>query len=193
MVAWVYAASRERSFRAAAPLGTTLVLLSALIALVTQVIGDNTARAFGLAGALSIVRFRSTVEDTRDTAFVIFAVVAGMAIGAGQGIVAAVGVPAVGLAALALARLAGGSGENGPLAGTLELKCAAGSDPEALGREIFGRRLAEHRLMGAAISGKGTAVEATYQVTLRRRGEAVALMLDLQKVEGILSAQLKPA
>ena len=59
---------------------STLVLLSILIAMVTQVIGDNVARAFSLVGALSIVRFRTVVQDTQDTAFVIFAVVVGMAV-----------------------------------------------------------------------------------------------------------------
>ncbi len=52
---------------------TTLVLLAALIAMVTQVIGDNVARAFSLVGALSVVRFRTVVKDTQDTAFVIMA------------------------------------------------------------------------------------------------------------------------
>src|SRR6476646_5219681 len=60
----------------------TLVLLTILIAMVTQVIGDNVARAFSLVGALSIVRFRTVVRDTQDTAYVIFAVAIGMAIGA---------------------------------------------------------------------------------------------------------------
>ena len=64
---------------------TTLVLMSVLVAIVTQVIGDNSARAFGLLGALAIVRFRTLVRDTRDTAFVVFTVVEGMAIGAGIG------------------------------------------------------------------------------------------------------------
>src|SRR4051794_11486078 len=54
---------------------TTLVLLAAVIAMATQVIGDNVARAFSLVGALSVVRFRTVVKDTQDTAFVIFAVV----------------------------------------------------------------------------------------------------------------------
>ena len=48
----------------------TLVLLTILIAMVTQVIGDNVARAFSLVGALSIVRFRTVVRDTQDTAYV---------------------------------------------------------------------------------------------------------------------------
>jgi len=77
----------------------TLALLCVLIALVTQVIGTNVALAFSLVGALSIVRFRTAVQDTRDTAFVIFAVVDGMAIGAGQPAVAVVGTIVVGCAA----------------------------------------------------------------------------------------------
>src|SRR5258707_11603535 len=45
------------------PLTTTLVLLSILIAMVSMVIGNSVARAFSLVGALSIVRFRTVVED----------------------------------------------------------------------------------------------------------------------------------
>src|SRR4051794_136200 len=51
----------------------TLVLLCVIISVVTQVVGESVGRAFTLVGALSIVRFRTVVEDTRDTAFVIFA------------------------------------------------------------------------------------------------------------------------
>ena len=191
-VAWIYAASRGRSLRSSATFGTTLVLLSALIALVTQVIGDNSARAFGLVGALSIVRFRSNVEDTRDTAFVIFAVVLGMAIGAGQAIVALVGLPTVGAAAWLLSALVRDHGRGAPLAGTLTVRCATGLDPALLSMETFAKHLLEHRLLGAATAGKGTAMEATFHVVLRRRSEAVALILELQRLEGMQSAELKP-
>ena len=52
---------------------------AAAIAMVTQVTGQNVALAFSLVGALSIVRFRTVVQDTNDTAFVIFAVAGGTA------------------------------------------------------------------------------------------------------------------
>jgi uncharacterized membrane protein YhiD involved in acid resistance len=74
-------------------------MMTILIAMSTQVIGDNVARAFSLVGALSIVRFRTVVKDTRDTAFVIFSVVVGMAIGAGHLTVAIVGIIVAGIAA----------------------------------------------------------------------------------------------
>ena len=82
----------------------TLVLLTILIAVVTQVIGDNVARAFSLVGALSIVRFRTVVRDTQDTAYVIFAVAVGMAVGAGHPWLAIGAIVVVGLRRLHHAR-----------------------------------------------------------------------------------------
>jgi len=70
----------------------TLVLLAILIGMVTQVIGDNVALAFSLVGALAIVRFRTVVRDTQDTAFVMLSVVVGMAVGARAPWVAAIGL-----------------------------------------------------------------------------------------------------
>jgi hypothetical protein len=99
-VAVIYRLSHGRARAATTGLVTTLVLLAVLIALVSIVIGSSVARAFSLVGALSIVRFRTVVEDTRDTAFVIFTVVVGMAAGAGLFWVAPLGLLVVGLAAV---------------------------------------------------------------------------------------------
>src|SRR5687767_15803496 len=82
----------------------TLVLLAILIAMVTQVIGDNVARAFSLVGALSIVRFRTVVRDTQDTAYVIFAVAVGMSAGAGHPGLALSGLVVIGVAAFLMRR-----------------------------------------------------------------------------------------
>ena len=87
VVAAIYLVTQRRPQSELIPFATTAVLLTVLIAMVTLVIGNNVARAFSLAGALAIIRFRTIVEDTRDTAFVIFAVVVGMAVGAGLVIV----------------------------------------------------------------------------------------------------------
>src|SRR3954471_21198399 len=83
-------------------LATTLVLLSVLIAVVTMVIGSNIARAFSLVGALGIIRFRTVVEDTRDTAFVIYAVACGMGAGTGYALGPVLATPIVLLVAWVL-------------------------------------------------------------------------------------------
>src|SRR3954453_9203270 len=100
-IAWVYRRARGLNGEAES-FGVTLVLLTILIAMVTQVIGDNVARAFSLVGALSIVRFRTVVRDTQDTAYVIFAVAIGMAMGANHPLAAVCGLGVVGAAAVLL-------------------------------------------------------------------------------------------
>ena len=99
LVAVIYKWARSSE---ASSFTATLVFLAILIAMVTQVIGDNIARAFSLVGALSIVRFRTVVRDTQDTAYVIFAVAVGMAVGAGHMGLALAGTAIVALAAAAM-------------------------------------------------------------------------------------------
>jgi hypothetical protein len=93
--------------RPAPGLRTTLLLLTMLTALLTEVIGNNTARAFGLAGVLAVVRFRTVVEDTRDSAFVIFAMVIGMAVGAGYLYTSCVGFASIALVSISVTHLTG--------------------------------------------------------------------------------------
>src|SRR3990172_4384220 len=59
------------------------VVLSMITALVIMVIGNNLARAFGLVGAMSIIRFRTAVKDIQDIIYIFFALAAGMAAGVG--------------------------------------------------------------------------------------------------------------
>ena len=109
----------------------TLVLLSILIAMVTQVIGDNVARAFSLVGALSIVRFRTVVRDTQDTAYVIFAVAVGMAVGAGHPGLAVSGLGVIGFAAFVM-RKRSRRGVRPPRSVPAERAVALGHDPATL-------------------------------------------------------------
>lgn len=62
----------------------SIVLLTVLISLAMMVIGSNIAIAFGLIGALAVIRFRNILKDTRDTAFIFFSLVIGMATGTGS-------------------------------------------------------------------------------------------------------------
>lgn len=59
----------------------TLVILGTVVSVVILVVGSSIARAFALFGALSIVRFRNAVKETRDLGFVFFVMTVGMAIG----------------------------------------------------------------------------------------------------------------
>jgi uncharacterized membrane protein YhiD involved in acid resistance len=59
----------------------TLVLNGMIVAVVMMIVGSNIARAFSLVGALSIIRFRNAVKETRDVGFIFFTMAMGMAIG----------------------------------------------------------------------------------------------------------------
>lgn len=59
----------------------TLVLNGMVVALVMLIVGSDVARAFSMVGALSIIRFRNAVKETRDVSFIFFTMVVGMAIG----------------------------------------------------------------------------------------------------------------
>ncbi|MFQ5448240.1 MAG: DUF4956 domain-containing protein [Saprospiraceae bacterium] len=68
-----------------------LVLLSLITAVVILVIGNNLARAFGLVGAMSIIRFRTAVRDVQDIVFIFFSLTIGMAAGVGLNSIAIIG------------------------------------------------------------------------------------------------------
>jgi hypothetical protein len=186
-VAAVYALSRKKSRGDAAPFIATLVLLTVLIALVTQVIGNSVARAFSLVGALSIVRFRTVVDDTRDTAFVIFAVAVGMAAGAGHPEMALVGIPVVGLTAALLALWGGTGGTAQPA--RLVVRLANGTDPQTLLTAAFAKHLKEARFQAADAAKQGAAVDYTYLVRPKPGVATVALIGELNRIEGVQSVE----
>ncbi|UYP48004.1 hypothetical protein NEF87_004289 [Candidatus Lokiarchaeum ossiferum] len=59
----------------------TLVLLGLIVGTIMIIVGSDIARAFTLVGALSIVRFRNAIKDTRDVGFIFFTMAIGMACG----------------------------------------------------------------------------------------------------------------
>jgi Domain of unknown function (DUF4956) len=187
VVAWIYARTM-RGDESAASLPTTLVLLAVLIAMVTQVIGDNVARAFSLVGALSIVRFRTVVRDTRDTAFVIFAVVVGMATGSQHPWVAVLGILVAGGASFALAR------RETPGAAprmVLRLRAGVGTDIDAVLRDALGG--APRHLLFIATAKQGTSLEAAYSIGLPGNISPEELVKRLHRMEGIHDVRLSAA
>lgn len=80
----------------------SLVLTSMVTALIMLVIGSNLARAFSLVGALSIIRFRNAVKETRDVGYIFFAMAVAMAAGTRFYMVAIVATGIICLTMLAL-------------------------------------------------------------------------------------------
>jgi hypothetical protein len=190
VVALVYKATRPAS-QTAPSFTATLVLLAVLIAMVTQVIGDNVARAFSLVGALSIVRFRTVVRDTQDTAFVIFSVAVGMAIGASDPWVALAGIAVVALAAFIMR-----TRPEAPAAATdipflLSVRVGLGHDVQALLGGTLDAHTGGRHLMSMATARQGMAVDVSYRTTLRTDRSADDLVKALNRIEGVQSVTLQ--
>lgn len=69
----------------------SLVALTVLTGTVMTVIGNNIALSLGMVGALSIVRFRTAIKDSRDTVYIFWTIIAGICCGVGDYLVASLG------------------------------------------------------------------------------------------------------
>ena len=69
----------------------TNIFVAVIVCMVIMIIGNSLARAFALVGALSIIRFRTVVKDTKDTAYIFWSLAAGMAAGTGSYFLAVAG------------------------------------------------------------------------------------------------------
>jgi hypothetical protein len=168
----------------------TLVLLSILIAMVTQVIGDNVARAFSLVGALSIVRFRTVVRDTQDTAYVIFAVVVGMAVGARDLWVGVIGICVVGLAAYLMTARAKVFSAANP-AYVLSLRVGLGHDLNQLLGGALDAHLIDRELLSVATARQGASLDVIYEGRMRTTVTPDEFVKALNRLEGIQSVELR--
>jgi hypothetical protein len=190
IVAWIY--RRTRDLTDASPtFPATLVLLSVLIAMVTQVIGDNVARAFSLVGALSIVRFRTVVRDTQDTAFVIFAVVVGMAVGANDLWVASIGLVVVGASAALMRPKSAVSHDMLPDdTFTLVLRIGIGVDLDKVLGSLLDTHLKSRHLLSIRTARQGISIEVSYTTRLKATCSPDDLVKALNLIDGVQSVEL---
>ena len=82
----------------------TIVFVTLIVAIVMMVIGGSLARAFALVGALSIIRFRTVLKDTKDMAYIFGALALGMAAGTSNYFLAGIGTVVVSALAFLLHR-----------------------------------------------------------------------------------------
>jgi hypothetical protein len=187
LVAWVYAAthsglSYSRSFV------QSLILIAVAVALVMAVIGNSIITAFGLLGALALVRFRNVIKDTRDVAFVFCALVIGMAAGAQRHAVAVLGT-------LALCGIAGylhltGFGARGTYGAFLRFTVTKPYGPEHAAVATLRRFCSGYTLVALQEGPLPETNDCAYQLSLRADGGNEALVAALERVPGVCNVNL---
>ena len=185
-IAWSYiwthsGLSYSRSFT------QMLVVLPLVIALVMIVIANNVVMAFGLIGALALIRFRNVMKDTRDTVFIFISLVVGMASGS-QRYATAIGGTAFTVAVILYIGWTD-FGSRGRFDGYLRFTMPPDPEGEKRLQPVlmhFCRRI--HQVSIRQMAGR--AVDCTYQVRLRDREANYLLIAELEQIEGIANVSL---
>jgi uncharacterized membrane protein YhiD involved in acid resistance len=157
----------------------SLVTLTIITAIVIAVIGNNLARAFGLVGAMSIVRFRTAVKDAQDLVFIFFSLAVGLASGVGLHILAIGGTLFVGAVIFVMARMNYGALDQREL--VVQLRYAGGprEEPATVLGPVLARFCRDSSLLGARSADDDEMLDLTYYVRLLAPGTAAALTSQL--------------
>ncbi|MEM1118111.1 MAG: DUF4956 domain-containing protein [Bacteroidota bacterium] len=164
---------------------SSLVTLAMITAVVIMAIGNNLARAFGLVGAMSIIRFRTAVKDTQDLAFIFLSLAIGLAAGVGFHRLALVATALVGGTLWVLGRSGFGTVERHEY---LVEFTADGTDDEAPWTEALDAHTRRARLLHTRTVGERT--EVAFLVVLRRPADATRLTAALGATDGVAEVSL---
>ncbi len=186
-IAWVYIWT-HRGISYSSSMAQSLVVLSLIVALVMMVIGNNIARAFGLFGALALIRFRTPVKDAKDTVFLFLAVALGIATGTGNILVGVVATVAISLVFLYLARTRFGSRFSHD--GLFRFRLPLGGEQEEKLREVLNRYCATFRLLHLRETGPGSIAEFSYQVKMIDPRYSSRLVAEVEGIEGVSDLSL---
>lgn len=183
VLAWVYyfthsGLSYSRSFV------QSIVLITVVVAVIMAVIGNNIVTAFGLMGALAIIRFRNVIKDTRDIVFIFCALVVGMAAGSQRCAIAVLGT--IFLSLITLYLHFSSFGAHLPHNGFLRFSMLRPIDGKHPVLSIFKRFCSNFKLVSVQDNAaSGLPVDYAYQLMIRNSTQNEQLLSELNKLEGI--------
>jgi hypothetical protein len=160
----------------------TLLILGTVVTMVIMVVHGNSATAFGMFAAFSIIRFRRSVSQSRDIGFIFLAMATGLAVGAQQYLLALITVPLV--CAIIWAISARDLFVAQRSSHLLRIRVGNDCNYDQAFAEVFARHLSGHELTSVETIQAGMMTEVTYEVTLRDVRQINAFIAGLQVVNG---------
>lgn len=158
-----------------------------LISVVMVVIGESIARAFSLVGALSIIRFRTAIQDPRDIGFVFYALAVGMAVGAGNPAIAILATFLIGIIILCMYHWHQYFDKGDEF--TLEICLPSNTIAETIYRPIFNKHVIQERLIERRVK-KTQVVELNFRVKLANPCDWLMFYNELSENENIVEVKL---
>lgn len=152
--------------RSTQSLAVTLAILPAVVQAVIMLVNGSIGAGIAVAGAFSLVRFRSAPGTAREIAAIFLAMAIGLATGMGY----------VGLAALLFLILAGAMlaltvlrfGQKEDAGRILKITIPEDLDYDGLFDDLFERYTTAHTLEKVKTTNMGTLYELRYRITLRQ-------------------------
>jgi uncharacterized membrane protein YhiD involved in acid resistance len=165
----------------------SLVLLTLITSIVILVIGNNLARAFGLVGAMSIIRFRTAVRDVQDIVFLFFALSMGMAAGVGLHVIAIAGTLVISSIAIILVIFNFGAPRKREY--LLQVAYNSSTENESKLEAIIKKHCKKLRLVNIKNLGEES-MEAFYHVNFKNKDKGSELLRELDGFDQILNVNL---
>lgn len=166
----------------------TLIMLPAIIALIILLVGNNIARAFSLAGAFSLIRFRSAPGDSKDIAYVFFTLGIGLACGMGYIGYAALFTLILCTAMVLLAKIRFGEKKSNPM--RLKVTLPEDMDYHGVFDEILKEYTNNFKLYRIKATEFGSLFEITYDVILKDMSNSKSFIDKLRCKNGNLNVVL---
>jgi uncharacterized membrane protein YhiD involved in acid resistance len=160
----------------------TLIMMGLIVDIIMLIVGSNIARAFSLVGALSIIRFRNAVKETRDVGFIFFAMAIGMATGTRFYLLAIISTIIIGSMIFIMYKFDWYS--RPAMSQILKIQIDKDIDFEALFDKIFVKYTSSADLIGIDSIRSGTATELVYSVILKNKVNKYEFIEAIKKLNG---------
>lgn len=165
----------------------TIVFVTTIVAITLMAIESSLARAFALVGALSIIRFRTVVKDTKDTAYVFAGLAVGMAAGTSNYFLAVMGDVFISAVALALHRANFGADVKG------EFMIRFTFDQSKNSRnylDVLDKYCRHSRLLYAQPSEDGAYLNSTIDLALKNSRDLERFVSEYSQIDGVSDVRL---
>ncbi|MBK7180266.1 MAG: DUF4956 domain-containing protein [Chloroflexi bacterium] len=160
----------------------TLVLNGMVVALVMLIVGSSIARAFSLVGALSIIRFRNAVKETRDVGFIFFTMAIGMAVGTRFYLLAIIGAVVISLVIVLMVRFDWFAREMSSQ--ILRIQVPEDVPFDTLFDRILLKYTHSSELISVDFVHGGLLTELTYSIGLKHANQVQEFLSEIRKLSG---------
>ena len=162
----------------------TNIFVAVIVCMVIMIIGNSLARAFALVGALSIIRFRTVVKDTKDTAYIFWSLAVGMAAGTGSYFLAIAGSIIISSIALILFYTNFGSIIKSEFIVQFRINSNDSNITSQYNRFISDFTKS-HTLLSSESSGDGQTIKVSFDVVMKEEMKQNELISKISKIDGV--------